>query len=154
MIASAVFYTWGTEIPMVELRCRLRLTCMQAKLFQRKLRLFGHVARRHEGEPIRSLLLPTSPRTRRKRAKGQLKTWSTTLKEDLQPPSGPRKRKDWAKVSCELAQDRRVWVASTWDVANSIANNSWSRPGRTPRRVQSPLVNQTCSQKTNSPSLI
>ncbi len=35
---------------------------------QRRLRWFGHAARRPEGELIKALLLPTPPRTRRRRA--------------------------------------------------------------------------------------
>ncbi len=41
-----------------------------------------------------------------------LKTWTTTIKADLEPLSGPRVfgharwRMDWVKVTCELAQDR------------------------------------------------
>ncbi len=37
--------------------------------------------RRPEGELIKDLLLPTPPRTWRRRAGGQLKTWATTTKE-------------------------------------------------------------------------
>ncbi len=38
-------------------------------------------------------------------------TWATTIKADLEPISGPRVfgharwRKDWVKVSCELAKE-------------------------------------------------
>ncbi len=62
-----------------------------------------------EDEQIKDLLLPTPPRTWRRRTGGQLKTWAT-----IEPLSGPqvfghaRWRKDWVKVSSELAQDRRV----------------------------------------------
>ncbi len=66
-----------------------------------------------QGELIKDLLLPTPPRTWRRRTGGQLKTWATTIKAaDLEPISGPRVfgharwRKDWVKVSSELAQDR------------------------------------------------
>ncbi len=64
--------------------------------------------------------------TKNRRARGQLKTWATTIKADLEPISRPRIfgharwRKDWVKVSSDLAQDRRVWSASVRDVVNSI----------------------------------
>ncbi len=53
-------------------------------LLQRKLRWFGHAARRPDGELIKGLLLPTSPHTWRRRTGGQLKTWATTIKADLE----------------------------------------------------------------------
>ncbi len=101
-------------VPSVELHHRLCLTSIPALLVQRRLRWFGHAARRPEGELIKDLLLPTPPRTWRRPAGGQLKTWATTIKADLEPISGPRVfgharwRQDWVKVSSELAQDRRA----------------------------------------------
>ncbi len=115
-------------VPSVELCRRLCLTSIPALLVQRRLRWFGHAARRPEGELIKDLLLPTSPRTWRRRAEGQLKTWATTIKADLEPISGPRVfgyarwRKDWVNVSSELAQDRRAWSASVRDVVNAVGD--------------------------------
>ncbi len=122
-------------VPSVELRRRLCLTRIPALLEQRRLRWFGHAARRPEGELIKDLLLPTPPRTWRIRAGGQLKTWATTIKADLEPISGPRVfsharwRQDWVKVSSELAQDRRAWSASVRDVVNAIGDTGSTRPG-------------------------
>ncbi len=71
----------------------------------------------------------------RRRTGGQLKTWATTMKADLKPLSGPRVfdyarwRKDWVKVSSELAQDRRAWSASVRDVVNAIGDAGSTRPG-------------------------
>ncbi len=83
---------------------------------------------------IKELLLPTPPRTWRRRAGGQLETWATTMKADLEPLSGPlvfghaRWRKDWVKeLPSELAQGRRVWSASVRDVVYSIADTSTSK---------------------------
>ncbi len=45
--------------PSVELLRRLLLTCLPALLVQRRLRWFGHAARRPVGEPIKYLLLAT-----------------------------------------------------------------------------------------------
>ncbi len=99
------------------------------------LRWCGHTARRPEGELIKDRLLPTPPRTWRRRAGGQLKTWATTIKADLEPISGPRVfgharwRKDCVKVSSELAQDRRAWSASLRDVVNAVGDADSTRPG-------------------------
>ncbi len=83
---------------------------------------------------IKDLLLPTPPRTWRRRAQDQLKTWTTTIKADLEPISGPRIfgharwRRDWVKVLSELAQDRRAWSASVRDVVNAIGDAGFTRP--------------------------
>ncbi len=77
-------------VPSVELRRRLYLTSIPALLVQRRLRWFGHAARRPEGELIKDLLLPTPPRLWRRRIRGQLKTWATTIKAGLEPISDPR----------------------------------------------------------------
>ncbi len=74
----------------MELRRRLCLTSMPALLVQRRLHWFGHAARHREGELINDLLLPTLPRTWRRRVGGQLKTWATTIKADLEPIDGER----------------------------------------------------------------
>ncbi len=60
-------------VPSVELRRRLCLTSIPALVVQRRLRWFGHAARRPEGELIKDLLLPTPQRLWRRRAGGQLK---------------------------------------------------------------------------------
>ncbi len=102
---------------------------------QTRLHWFGHVARRPEGELTKDLLLPAPPHTWRRRARGQLKTWATTIKADLEPICGlrvfshARWRNDWVKVSSELAQDRRAWSASVRDVANAIGDAGSTRPG-------------------------
>ncbi len=129
-------------VPTVELRRRLCRTSIPALLVQRRHRWFGHAARRPEGELIKDLLLPTPPRTWRRRAGGQLKTWATTTKADLEPISGPpvfghaRWRKDLVKVSGELAQDRRAWSASVRDVVNAVGDAGSTHPGRMPTQVQ------------------
>ncbi len=115
-------------VPSVELRRRLSLTSLPALLVQRRLRWFGHAVRRPEGELIKDLLLPTQLRTWHRRVGGQLKTWATTIKADLEPLSGPRVfgharwRKCWVKISSELAQGRRAWSASVRDVINTVSD--------------------------------
>ncbi len=39
-----------------------------------------------------------------------------------------RWRKDWVKVSSELAQDRRAWSASVRDMVNAIGDAGSTRP--------------------------
>ncbi len=51
------------SVPYVELRRRLCLTSIPVQFVQRRLRWFGHTARRPEGELIKDLLLSTPPRT-------------------------------------------------------------------------------------------
>ncbi len=65
-------------VPSVELRRRLCLTSILALLVYRRLRWFSHAARRPDDELIKDLLLPTPPRTWRRRTGGPLKTWATT----------------------------------------------------------------------------
>ncbi len=78
------------------------------------------------------MLQPTLPRMWHRRTEGQLKAWSTMIKAGLEPLSGRRVfgyarwRKDWAKISSELAQDLRVWSASVYDVVNSIGDAATS----------------------------
>ncbi len=104
-------------------------------LLQRRRLWFGHAARRPEGDLIKDLLLPTPPRTWRRRAGDQLKTWAATIEADLEPISGQRVfgharwRKDWVKVSSELEQDRRAWSASVRDVANAFGDAGSTRHG-------------------------
>ncbi len=135
-------------VPSVELHRRPRLTSIAALLVQRRLRWFGHAARRREGELIKNLLLPTPPRTWRRRVGSQLMTWATMSKADLEPLSAPRVfgharwRKDWVKVSSELAQDCRAWSASVRDVANAIGDAGSTHPGLMPTQVQ--VVQQGC----------
>ncbi len=63
-----------------------------------------------------------------------MKTWATTLKEDLEPPSGPRVfgfarwRKDWAKITSEFVQYRRAWGVSIRDVVTSTDNTDSTHP--------------------------
>ncbi len=109
-------------VPSVGLRRRLCRKSLPTLLVQRRLRWFSHTVRCSDGELIKDLLLPTPPRTWRRRTGGQLKTWATTIKAHLEPLSGPRVfghaqwRKDWMQVSSEIAQDHQAWSASKHDV--------------------------------------
>ena len=99
------------RVPTTTLRRRLNLRPLPTVLLQRRLRWFGNAARRPEGELIRDVLLPPSLPNGRKRVSGQLKTWASTIKNDLAALSGPQVvglrwwNRDWLSISCELAQD-------------------------------------------------
>ncbi len=60
------------------------LTSTSSQLVQRRLRWFGHAARRPNGEMIRDLLLPTPLRTWRRRTGSQLKTCNEHRAEVLE----------------------------------------------------------------------
>ncbi len=79
---------------------------------------------------MRELIDPDVPRTWRKLTRGQLKTWTATLKEDLVRLIGPavvgsRKwNKEWASLAMDLAQDRRAWSAAVQDAVNAMDADS------------------------------
>ncbi len=119
----------------------LGVYCLQHDSRYFKLRQ-KFVVKISDGELTKDLRLPTPPRTLRRRAGGQLKTWATTVKADLKPLSGlqvfdhARWRKDWVNVSSELPQDSRAWSASVWDVVNSIGYAGSTRLGLMPTQVK------------------
>ncbi len=90
-------------VPSVELRRRLCLTSIPTLLVQRRLRWFGHAARRPEGELIKDVLLPTPSRMWRRRTGGQLKTWATTIKADLR-----LRTMEMPRVNVDVGAVRRV----------------------------------------------
>ncbi len=95
-------------------------------LLQRRLRWFGHAARRPAGEIIREVINPEPPVQWRKKRGGQLKTWMTTMKEDLARLSGPavyglrRWNQDWMTIGIAWAQDRGAWAAAVRDPVVAI----------------------------------
>ncbi len=102
---------------------------------QRRLHWFGQADRGAAGELIKDNLLPIPPHTLRRRTGGQLQTWAAITKVDLKPLFGPRLigyaqlRNNWAKVSRELAQDRRTRGASGRDVVYMIGDAGATRHG-------------------------
>ncbi len=79
---------------------------------------------------MRKLINPDVPRPWRRRTRGQLKTWATTLQKDLVRLIGPavvgirRWNKEWASLAMDLAQDRRAWSAAVQDAANAMDADS------------------------------
>ncbi len=62
--------------------------------------------------------------------------WKGRLQQGWGVFGQARWKKDWVKVSSELAQDRRAWSASVRDVVNAIGDASSIRPGWLPTQVQ------------------
>ena len=71
----------------------------------------------------------------RKRVGWQLKTWASTIKDDLAALSGPqvvgfrRWNRDWLAISCDLAQDRRTWAVMIQDAVLAREEAGSTRPG-------------------------
>ncbi len=108
------------------LRRQHHLRALPPVLLQRQLRWFGHAARRPAGEIIREVINPEPPVHWRKRRGGQLKTWMTTMKEDLARLSEPavnglrRWNQDWMTIGIAWAQDRGAWAAAVRDAVVAI----------------------------------
>ena len=121
--------------PLVRIRQRLKIGPLRQVLQQRRLRWFGHAARRPEGELIKDVLMASPLPSWRKRIGGQLLTWSATLKKDLTWISGPqvvgvrRWNRSWREIACQHAQDRRAWAAMVRDVVIAREEAGSIRPG-------------------------
>ncbi len=95
-------------------------------LLQRRLRWFGHAARRPAGEIIREVINPEPPVHWRKKRGGQLKTWMTTMKEDPARLSGPavyglrRWHRDWLTIGIARVQERGARAAAVRDAVGAI----------------------------------
>ncbi len=88
-----------------------------------------------DGPPVKSseVIYPTPLPTWRKR-RGQLKTRSRTITEDLALLGGPqvyglrRWNREWPSICIELAQDRRAWSAIVRDAVHALEAGQF-RPG-------------------------
>ena len=131
------------RVPTTTLRRRLNLRPLSPVLLQCHLRCFGHAARRPEGELMRDLLLPASLPNWRKRVGRQLKTWASTIKDDLAALSGPqvvglrRWNHGWLAILCDLAHDQRKWAAMVRDAVLAREEVGSARPGWKPIQVKS-----------------
>ena len=134
-LRSILHYRRLDRVPTATLRQRLSLRPLPSVLLQRRLRWFGHAARRPVGNLTRDVLQPPPLPNWRKRTGGQLKTWAVTLKEDLSGLSGPevvglrRWNRDWLSISIDLSQDRRAWAAMVRDVVKAREEAGSTRPG-------------------------
>jgi hypothetical protein len=91
-------------------------------LQNRRLQWFGHVLRRPTTELSRKVLLPEPLPQWRCRLGGQLKTWISTIKEDveclgLKAVYGLRTwNRQWVSLCSNLAADRHAWAAAIRDI--------------------------------------
>ncbi len=103
-------------------------------LLQRRLRWFGHAARRPAGESIRDVIDPGPPTHGHRKRGGQLKSWLTMLKEDLARMSGPgvyglrRWNREWLQLGITWTQDRQAWAAAIRNVVVAVDTGTTS-PG-------------------------
>ncbi len=67
------------RVPCEVLRHRLHLRALTPMFLQRRLRWFGHAARRPAGLIVRDVIDPVPPPHWRLKRGGQLKTWLTML---------------------------------------------------------------------------
>ncbi len=77
------------RIPCVALRHRLNIRALPPVFLQRRLRWFGHTARRPAGGLILEVINPEPPAHWHKKRGNQLKGWMTTDEKDLAHISGP-----------------------------------------------------------------
>ena len=108
----------------------VRIRCMNneklSRLLQRRrLQWFGHVLRMSEGAICREVLAPEPCRGWKCRRGGQVKTWISTIKGDmerfgLQSVYGLRTwNRRWINICGELAADRRAWAAIIRDMSEA-----------------------------------
>jgi hypothetical protein len=89
---------------------------------RRRLQWFGHILRKPDDQLVRRVLNPSPCRGWRCRRGGQLKTWLSTIKTDVEllglcSVYGIRRwRQNWVDLCADLAADRRVWAAAIRDI--------------------------------------
>ena len=92
---------------------------------------------------IHDVLLPTSLPNWSKCVVGQLKTWASTIKDDLAALSGPqvvglrRWNRNWLAISCDLAQEQRTWATMFQDAVLAREEASSTRLRWKPIQVKS-----------------
>ena len=105
----------------VRARC-FHIGQLSGLLQQRRLPWFGHVLRKPDEDLIRSTVAPLPCTGWRCRTGGQMKTWLSTVKQDidrlgLRNVYGVRRwEKNWVAICAELAADRTAWSASIRDI--------------------------------------
>ncbi len=116
-------------VPAVELQRRLRLINIPTQLIHRRLSWVSTMSRGRANQG-RMLAHNDSPLAKTSRRP----TEATTLKEDMKPLPRlrvfgfARWRKDWAKISNELTQERRIWGVRFRHVDNLIGDAGSTHP--------------------------
>ncbi|MES9976207.1 MAG: reverse transcriptase domain-containing protein [Candidatus Thiodiazotropha sp.] len=115
--------SWRDRISNEDVRHRcFDIQKLPTVIQRQRLKWFGHVIRRPSEELTRVALSPQPCNHWRCRPGGQLKTWITTIKADmdsinLQSVYGVRRWKhDWLKICTDLATERRAWQAMIRDI--------------------------------------
>jgi hypothetical protein len=119
-VISKVRWNEGVSNEVIRQRCGIpRLSDL---ITQRRLQWFGHVLRKSDDQLTRKVLHLEPCNGWRCRRGGQLKTWLSTVKSDLDRLGlcavygGRRWKADWLEICGELASDRRAWAGSIRDI--------------------------------------
>ena len=105
------------HVPNPALYRQSTLRPLSQDLFKRRVRWFGHALRRQSDENIHMVIDPEPPSHWKKRRGGQLRTWLSTVKKDMERLTGPtvygirRWNRKWLKYTEEEAKDRGKWAA-------------------------------------------
>jgi hypothetical protein len=120
------------KISNEEIRKRCHGLPRLSQLLQcRRLQWFGHLLRKNDAEISKQTLAPTPCQGWRCRHGGQLKTWLSTIKRDMEQLGlhvvyGNRHwNQHWVTICADLAADRRSWRAFIRDI--SEADSSFHR---------------------------
>ena len=122
---------WCDQLSNKEIRQRCQgIEKLSTFLQRRRLQWFGHILRRPTSELSRQCISPVPCAGWRCHRGGQLKTWSSTIKSDvehlgLQAVYGIRRwNKDWISICSDLASDRCSWAAAIRDVHEAGSSSS------------------------------
>ena len=108
---------WVDLISNEQVRHPCRIPQLGVRIHQRRLQLFGHVLRKPDDELVKEILNPTSCSGWKYRHGGQLKTWLTTVKSDVEQQglqsvySIRHWKQNWVAICADLSANRRAWAA-------------------------------------------
>ena len=120
-LISGVRYTDRVTNLAVRARCN-GTTLLSVHIQRRRLQWFGHVLRKGDTALTRLVIDPKPARDWRRRRGGQVKTWLSTVKADMEVLGmrtvyGCRRwDREWIAISSDLASDRRAWAGMIRDV--------------------------------------
>lgn len=121
---------WNERVSNEEIRLKcFGIPRISTVVQQQRLRWFGHVLRRSDDTLIRCSLSPPPCSGWRCRAGGQLKTWISSVKTDVDRLGlcavyGVRRWcRNWVSICAELAVDRVAWAASVRDISEADSSS-------------------------------
>ena len=122
---------WNDRLSNKEVRDRCsNIEKLSILLQRRRLQWFGHILRRPTTDWLKQTLNPPPCRDWRCRLGGQLKTWTNTVKSDverlgLHSVYGIRLwNRDWISICSDLAADRNAWKAAIRDIQEADSSSS------------------------------